>query len=125
MRYTDSSGIVATAHDEAGTDFLRGFIEISKHHDEQIATLSRHLRSLGIIALHPLDGWVKRIDANTIHFQLVYPRFRSKTIEPGDLVAFDDSDKVHIYTVDSKVKSFFVDDKWQAAWKETLDEPGR
>lgn len=114
----------ATATDEAGCEFLRGFVEISKRHDQRLADLGQHLRSRGVVALHPLDGWVRRVGDGVVRFQLVYPRFQQlDRMAPGALVAFDDHETVYIYEIEHKVKSVFVDDKWQARFKETIKWP--
>lgn len=106
--------ITATANDEAGVEFLRGFSEICKEHKQQSEALCKQLQADGVKALHPDDGWVKRIDENTIQFRLAYPSFEM-FFGVGDKVAFGGvTDGVTIYTVTRKIDSVWFNDKWEA-----------
>lgn len=108
------NGITATANDDAGHEFLKGFAQVCAEHKQKLDALCKQLRNDGIKALHPNDGWVKRLDKDMIQFQLAYPSFQMR-FGVGDRVAFGDTTNgVTIYTVTRKIDSVWVNDKWEA-----------
>lgn len=106
--------ITATANDAVGAEFLRGFAQIGKEHDQKLNALCKQLQAEGVKALHPNDGWVTRLDNGVIQFRLAYPRYQMR-FGVGDRVAFYNTlEDVTFYRVTRKIDSVWFDDKWEA-----------
>lgn len=78
--YTSQDGRMSSDN----IDFIRGYENILSNNKQLLNKRILYLRSIGVKALHPDDGWVDR--KNNI-VQLTYPRFRERYISVGDKIA--------------------------------------
>ena len=85
------------------------FHEIEEKHRRRLNSWCKDLRHRGIKAAMPNDGWVNREEMTLI---FTYPYFNDGAFI-GDKVALGSGVKDEIIVVlTSKVKSYFLDDKW-------------
>ena len=83
---------------KAGQDFIMGYEKSKKEIEEKTAIWVEKLRSLGVKAAHPDDGWHKREKHN---FGLSYPYF-DNGVKVGDMVALGDYEKFVVVVVIKK-----------------------
>lgn len=100
--YTHRSGITVSHNgSEAGIEFYNGFINAEQTRLQKEAQLKTKLRSMGVKAWHPDDGWVDR-QKNSVKF--AYPEYEMH-IEPGDIICLGWTWKYRLVVVTKVVPS--------------------
>jgi len=100
--YSSNDGLVQGLG-KAGESFIENYERICKESAQKETKWIELLKSQGIKAAHPDDGWVDRKE-NYINF--CYPQFK-QNIEVGDLIALGDADKYRIVKVIKITKTMF------------------
>lgn len=96
MIYRDKkTGVVARSHDATGDRILQTFAAICEQRKQDETAWISALRTAGVKAAHPDDGWVDR-KANVV--QLQYPRFNDG-VAVGDMVALGDQERYRLVRV--------------------------
>lgn len=84
-KYRTEDGLVSSNN----LDVIERWNMASYERDIKLNIRNRYLRSIGIKAFHPDDGWVDRERNSVI---LAYPYFEDKNIKVGDKIALGFSD---------------------------------
>lgn len=87
---------------DAPTAFYKGYCEAVDKRKNDLDEWVEQLKTTGIKAAHPDDGWVNRED-NEVH--LAYPHFERK-IDVGDTIALGEPAKHRIVVVASIQERF-------------------
>jgi len=90
-----------------GNSFAASFAQACREAQNAQDKWIAELRSNGVKAAHPDDGWVDR-ERNTVHF--AYPQFNDGP-GVGDKVALGQPDKYRIVTI-TRAASGLVLDRW-------------
>lgn len=93
--YSSSDGLVQ-GMGESGRQFVENYEQASKEDELKTKEWVAKLRSLGVKASHPDDGWHKREEK---YFGISYPEFNDG-IKVGDMVALGNYNKFVIVIVD-------------------------
>lgn len=88
----DCGATVSNAQDE----FAKCFVAAWKEREAKEKEWIKMLRTLGVAAAHPDDGWVNR-DENTVQF--CYPFFGGRDHNVGDLIALGTPDDYRIVRI--------------------------
>ena len=93
--YFESNDGQVSGLGEQGASFVQSYEEGQREREEKTADWVIKLRSLGIKAAHPDDGWH---DRENKHFGLCYPYF-DEGLQVGDMVALGDYEKFVVVVI--------------------------